>query len=146
MNRIEKAVKIFDQGSNCSQSILVSYADCVGINHELAHSMGSGLGGGLGRKQYVCGAVNAGALLLSMKYGNNHPGKSDKKEESYKQVYAFICKMEENLGNLNCSSLINIDISTDEGKNKANSMGLFKEICPGCIRAVATYLDTFLDI
>lgn len=145
MERVEKAVQLFEQGSNCSQSILSSFANFVEIDQDLAYRLGSGLGGGLGRKQYVCGAVNAGALILSMKYGNNHPDDNIKKEESYKQVESFVSKMEEELGDLNCSRLLNVDISTDEGKTKAKEMGLFKEVCPACIRAVAVYLNTILD-
>lgn len=145
MERIEKAVQLFDEGSNCSQSILVSFADYVGFDQELAFRLGSGLGGGLGRKQYICGAVNAGALILSMKYGNKHPDEKEKKEESYKQVETFISKMEDELGDVNCSSLLNIDISSEEGKNEAKQLGLFKNVCPTCIHAVALYLQSDLD-
>jgi C_GCAxxG_C_C family probable redox protein len=146
MDRIEKAVHLFKKGSNCAQSLLSSYADCVGIDQEFAFRLGSGLGGGLGRKQYICGAVNAGALILSMKYGNNHADEKDKNKESYKQVELFISKMEEELDYIDCSRLLNVDILSKEGMKKAKELHLFKEVCPTCIRAVARYLKTNLDI
>jgi len=145
MDRIETAVKLFEKGSNCAQSILLSYADSIDIDKELASRLGAGLGGGVGRKQYICGAVNAGALVLSMKYGNSSPDEKDKKKESYKQVEAFITKMEEELGDVNCSSLLEIDISSEQGIKKAKDLGLFKKVCPNCIRVVAHFLKTNID-
>ena len=60
----------FRTGSNCAQAVLSTYFRALGYDENLAHRMSTGLGSGVGRKQYICGAVNAGAIVLSTVYGN----------------------------------------------------------------------------
>ena len=62
MNRIEEAKAIFRSGFNCSQAVLSSLFEDIGIDKELALKIASGFGAGTGRLQNTCGAV-VGAFM-----------------------------------------------------------------------------------
>ena len=58
--RVEKAKRLFKEGGyNCCQAVVLAYNDVFGIEDELAASLSSGFGGGMGRMREVCGAVSA---------------------------------------------------------------------------------------
>jgi hypothetical protein len=56
--RAQKAINFFEQGYNCSQSVLMAYADLYSIDQETATKFASSFGGGMGRLREVCGAVS----------------------------------------------------------------------------------------
>ena len=47
--RIQKAVALFKEGYNCSQSVVGAYADMYGFTFEQALHMAASFGGGIGR-------------------------------------------------------------------------------------------------
>ena len=55
--RIEKAVALFKEGYNCSQSVVAAYADLYGFTSEQALRMAASFGGGIGRMRETCGAA-----------------------------------------------------------------------------------------
>ena len=52
--RIEKAVEFFKSGYNCSQSVVLAFADMYGFTQEQAARMAASFGGGIGRMHAVC--------------------------------------------------------------------------------------------
>ena len=55
--RIEKAVALFKEGFNCSQSVVAAFADKYGFTQEQALKMSASFGGGIGRMRETCGAA-----------------------------------------------------------------------------------------
>ena len=51
--RIEKAVALFKEGYNCSQSVVAAFADMYGFTQEQALKMAASFGGGIGRMRSV---------------------------------------------------------------------------------------------
>ena len=62
--RIQKAVALFKEGYNCSQSVVAAYADMYGFTREQALHMAASFGGGIGRMRETCGAA-CGMFLLA---------------------------------------------------------------------------------
>ena len=62
--RIEKAVALFKEGYNCSQSVVAAFADMYGFTHEQALKMSASFGGGIGRMRQTCGAA-CGLFMLA---------------------------------------------------------------------------------
>lgn len=62
--RIQKAVALFKEGYNCSQSVVGAYADMYGFTFEQALHMAASFGGGIGRMREICGAA-CGMFLLA---------------------------------------------------------------------------------
>ena len=63
--RIAKAVALFKEGYNCSQSVVGAYADLYGFTPEQAFRMSASFGAGIGRMRMTCGAA-CGMFLLAV--------------------------------------------------------------------------------
>ena len=55
--RVERAVQLFKEGYNCSQSVVGAFADLYGFTQEQALLMSASFGGGIGRMRQTCGAA-----------------------------------------------------------------------------------------
>jgi C_GCAxxG_C_C family probable redox protein len=144
-NRVAKTVQKFQAGSSCAQAVLSTYLPVLGVPEGLAHKMGSGLGGGIGRKQYVCGALNAGAIVLSTKFGNESNEQATQKEYSSVQVRQFVENFEQKFGSAQCRDLLNTDINTPAGKAVAAETEVFRKVCDTCVKHVAQELEEALQ-
>ena len=49
MNESQRAVELFKEGFNCSQSVFVAFAHKFDIDEDTAKKISAGLGGGIGR-------------------------------------------------------------------------------------------------
>jgi len=65
----EKAVSLFKEGYNCSQSVFAAYADRYGIDKEMALKLSASFGGGMGRMREVCGAVSGMLMVAGLEIG-----------------------------------------------------------------------------
>ena len=144
--RIDQAVSKFKSGSNCAQSVLSTYLPTLGIPEPIAHKMGAGLGSGVGRKQYICGALNAGAIVLSTQIGNEKRDDAVRKDLAYERVRHFINRFEEKFKSSQCIDIIGMDISTNEGRKKALEAGVFRDICATCVEQVSRQLEEELNV
>ena len=63
-DRVAKAVALFKEGYNCSQSVVAAFADEYGFTREQALRMAASFGGGIGRMRETCGAA-CGMFLLA---------------------------------------------------------------------------------
>jgi len=62
----EQAVSNFSKGMNCAQSVFLVFASQYGIEPAIALRLSAAMGGGIGRKQEICGAFNAGNLVIGL--------------------------------------------------------------------------------
>ncbi|MBQ5888054.1 MAG: C_GCAxxG_C_C family protein, partial [Bacteroidaceae bacterium] len=67
--RIEKAVALFKEGYNCSQSVVAAFADMYGFTQEQALKMAASFGGGIGRMRQTCGAACGLFLVAGLETG-----------------------------------------------------------------------------
>ena len=67
--RVEKAVALFKEGYNCSQSVVAAYADIYGFSQEQALKMSASFGAGIGRMRETCGAACGMFLLADWRQG-----------------------------------------------------------------------------
>ncbi len=143
-NRTEEAVQKFRSGSNCAQSVLSTYLPALGIPAPVAHRMGAGLGAGVGRKQLLCGALNAGAIVLSTHFGNEENGDTARKEMALERVRHLVDEFEEKFTSAQCIDIIGVDISTAEGRKRASDSGVFRKVCDSCVEHVCRRLEETL--
>lgn len=71
--RIEKAVDFFKSGYNCSQSVVLAFADMYGFTQEQAARMAASFGGGIGRMRQTCGAACGMFYLQGWRLGQLIP-------------------------------------------------------------------------
>jgi len=125
MDHMERAGAFFKQGYNCSQSVLLAFAETYGLSLEQAAQVAAGFGGGMGRLGRTCGAVSGGLMAIGLARGIVWPADRDAKEQSYALARRFQALFAERYGALDCNDLLGVDISTPEGHARAQQEGRF---------------------
>ncbi|KAF5085783.1 putative redox-active protein [anaerobic digester metagenome] len=141
MERQNKAIELFRSGLSCAQAILMAYGPDLDLPESVASRLGSGLGGGIGRSQEVCGAINAAAMMLSMKYGNSQPDDLESKDRAAERVSQFMKQAAAEFGGVTCMRIVGFNMFTPEGKQKAARLDVHKMICEHIVTRVAAILD-----
>ena len=144
MDRVDRAVSRFNEGFNCCQAIVSVYGPELGLDDYLSLRLSSGFGVGIARLGDICGAISGGVLILGLKYGGSRSADSDDKNKLYSYIRKFIDLFEQKSGQILCNKLINIDISTLEGMNKARADGVFTNLCPNFVRTAAEILEKLI--
>ena len=70
MNRIDEAVRLFENGHLCSQAVLSVFCEEFGLSKSDAFKIGACFGSGM-RQAEVCGACTGALMALGLKYGED---------------------------------------------------------------------------
>lgn len=106
--RIEKAISLFKEGYNCSQSVVAAYADLYGFTPEQALKMSASFGGGIGRMRQTCGAACGLFMLAGLESGCTEGKDREGKEANYKMVQEFAEEFRKRNGSLICAELLGL--------------------------------------
>ena len=137
---VMQALNLFNQGFNCSQSILAAFAKDYGMVEAQALKLATGLGGGMGCTARTCGAVTGAFLVIGLKYGSHKAEDKDSKARTYAKVREFIEEFQKKRGSIECKQLLGIDISSETGFAEARDRKLFKTICPRAVEEAEAIL------
>lgn len=86
-----------------------SLSELVEGGESIDYHLAAGFGGGLGRNGYVCGAVAAATMIISLE------GRGKEKKEIYRDVDGFLNDFKSRFGEVNCRGLLGVDLKTKEG-------------------------------
>ena len=89
MTEKDRALELFTEGFNCSQSVFTAFAHRFGIDEDTAKRIAAGLGGGVGRQREVCGAVSGAAMVLGSLKAAVVGEDNETKKENYELVRVF---------------------------------------------------------
>lgn len=117
--RVAKAVALFKQGYNCSQSVVVTFADIYGMDADFAAHVSGSFGGGIGRMRETCGAACGMFMLAGLEVKGDYPD-IELKKRNYEVVQALAAEFREATGSLICKELL--------GLNKKRADGTLPEI------------------
>jgi C_GCAxxG_C_C family probable redox protein len=115
--QVETAVEKFNMGLNCSQAVLSSYCEQLGLDCQTGIKIATGFGGGM-RMGETCGAVTGAFMVLSLKYGNTAIEDTQAKEKTYEKIIEFTKRFRSRVGSATCRELLGCDISTPEGRKQ----------------------------
>ena len=104
--RAEQAVRNFESGYNCAQSVFLAYADLFGLERELAQKMSVSFGGGMGRMREVCGTVSAMAMLAGFRYPVPDTTDLEARTRNYAMVQRVATLFREQFGSIICRDLL----------------------------------------
>lgn len=135
-SRVEEAVKTFESGYTCAQSVFVTYADLFGLDRETALKLTSPMGGGIGRMREVCGAVSSMALLAGLKEGNTDPDNEQGKERIYLLTRQLADKFKDRHETIICRELLRME-GMEESAKPSERTEEYYHTRP-CSRLVAT--------
>ena len=105
----EKAANNFRKGYNCAQSVLLAFADKVGLKDEEALRLASSFGGGMGRLREVCGAVSAMFMIAGFLKGYTEPNNDIVKANHYKLIQDLATEFKSKHGTIICRELLGLD-------------------------------------
>ncbi len=142
----EKAEKLFYEGYNCAQSVLLAFEDITGIETKTAAMLASSFGGGLGRMREVCGAVSGAAMVLGIVKGYSDPGDKDAKKAHYKLIQDFCARFKKYNGSIVCRELLSGVKTTENGIPERRTDEYYKKRpCPLLVKNAADILEEMID-
>ena len=109
MKEKERAVELFHQGFNCSQSVFTAFSHRFGIDEDTAKKMSAGLGGGVGRMREVCGAVGGAAMVIGSICAATDGADAESKQRNYELVREFADRFTKRNGSIICRELLGLD-------------------------------------
>lgn len=122
MTHLEKAQELrarTDVHFNCCQSVLVAFAEDMGLTEQQAFDLGANFGSGM-RCGSVCGTLTGALMVLGMKGYDEE------------QSTAFLRRFQKDHGEINCAALL----------KKSHEAGIpRKEHCDGLVFEVVQMLD-----
>lgn len=104
--RAERAVRNFESGYNCAQSVFLAYADLFDLELEQAKMMSVSFGGGMGRMREVCGTVSATAMLIGFRYPVEDPSDMEARTRNYAMTQKAFALFKERFGTYICRELL----------------------------------------
>ncbi len=142
MNRKEKAVDLFRQQFNCSQSVFTAYRQADKMDEETALKLASVFGAGVAcTGNGMCGAVTGALMAISMKHGRGDLKSVEEKEKTYKMGKKFMSDFAGSIGSCSCEKILGINIGTPENLQKAQEMNLFTTKCLHAVKTAVVILE-----
>jgi len=145
MSRVELASSCFEKGFVCSQAILATYGEQLGLEREIALKIADGFGSGMSRMAETCGAVTGAFMVIGLKHGRTIVEDRQAHEKTYDLVNEFVHRFKSRNGSIVCRELLGCDIGTPEGLNSAREKKLLTTICPKCVRDAAEIVEEMLE-
>ena len=149
--RVDKAVELFKEGYNCSQSVVAAYADIYGFSMDQALKMSASFGGGIGRMRETCGAACGMFLLAGLQTGCTDPKDANGKGANYAVVQDLATKFQEINGSIVCAELLGLREKKDIGvgsptqPQERNAEYYKKRPCVEMVRTAARLFGEYLE-
>lgn len=145
MNHADLAEKLFRDGYNCSQAVLLAFSDVTGLDDDTSAKLASSFGGGLGRMREACGAVSGAAMVLGLVKGYSNPKDFEGKKEHYKLIQDFAARFKEKNGSIICRELLTGVRTVENGVPENRTDGYYKKRpCPLLVRDAAEILEEMI--
>ena len=108
-DRVQRAVELFRQGYNCSQSVCAAFADLYGFTEEQALRMSASFGGGIGRMHMTCGAACGMFVLAGLEKSAVEGSDKTGKESNYRLVQELAEEFKKRNGGIICADLLGLN-------------------------------------
>lgn len=147
MNEKERAVELFKEGFNCSQSVFVAFSHRFGIDEETAKKISAGLGGGVGRMRDVCGAVSGAAMVVGSIVSATDGKDADSKQKNYELVREFADRFTQRNGSVICRELLGLDVKMENSAQPEKRTAEYykKRPCVELVECAAKILEDLIE-
>lgn len=115
--RAETAKAFFREGYNCTQAVVLAFADVIGIDEDRLASLATGLGGGVGRMREVCGTVSGMAMVAG--FFSEGTDRRSRKTACYATVQTLAEQFRKDNGSIVCRDLLGL--KAEQAHNPAAS-------------------------
>ncbi len=134
----------FQKGFNCAQFVLSRYGPRFGISKELCLMIAGGFGGGMTIGN-TCGAVTGAFMVIGLKFEKINDDNTGSHEITYQNIREFVKQFKERNDTIMCNQITGVDMSTDEGIQKARKDNVFETTCPKVIQDAVNILESIIQ-
>jgi len=145
MTKADEAVASFKSGFSCSQAVLSSFSEELGLDRDTANSVACGFGGGIARTGNICGAVAGAIMVIGMKHGMTRQDDNAAREKTYALVQQFIRDYTAKNGSISCPDLLGYDMADPVQFKEAGEKKVAARICPGLVEDAVIVLERILN-
>ena len=142
---VEQAVAFYKQGYTCTQSILASFAGRYDLQQNLAFRIGEPFGAGTSCTGDMCGSVTGAIMVLGLQYGSALSSDEAARSSTYQRVHELIHRFKEIHGSIQCTDLLEDNLSDPQQLQTVWEKGLFVQLCPIFVRDAAQILAEMLE-
>ena len=128
------ATDLFEEGFNCSQSVLCSSPAAIALPRTVLLRLAAPFGGGMGRMGEVCGAVAGALMAIGLTAGFSTPADEEARLATYQIVRDFANRFRQRNGSILCHELLGVRIDNPEGLQMARERGLIESRCAKYVR------------
>jgi len=140
----KEAERVFKEGYNCAQAIVVPFAGECSIAESDALKMASVFGAGMGRMQETCGAVTGAFMVIGLKHGFTKPDDQERRAVVLEKTKEFVRAFKKDFGTISCRELLNCDLNTEEGQKKHGDESQRGLICSRCVTRSAQITEAIV--
>ncbi len=101
----ELAVRYFNSGYNCAESVLKAVVETLGTNLEDPQRFATAFGGGVARQGYVCGCLSGASMAVGLLAGRSSPEDLEGKERVYAAVMRLFESFKTRAGSAECRDI-----------------------------------------
>ncbi len=113
--RERRGMDNFLKGYNCSQAVVLAFADVYGLSEDMALRCSASFGAGIGRMRLTCGGANGMFLLAGFENGSVVAGDLKGRGDNYQLVQDLAARFREEAGSLTCAELLGLKSMQKEG-------------------------------
>ncbi len=137
-----RAKENFERGYNCCQSVVLAYAQEIGLEDEIALRLAAPFGGGMGKLREVCGALTGIFMVAGLKSGYINPDADDKKAAHYALIQELAESFRQKNGSILCRDLIGEDYRPGDATPGKRTAAYYEDRpCAGLIEDAVRMLE-----
>lgn len=141
-----KAGEYFKEGYNCSQSVVLAFAEVCGLDNTTALKISSSFGAGMGRLREVCGAVSGMFMVAGLLYGYDDPKEQAGKKDHYARIQELAKAYEEENGSIVCRELLGLSQKKDEPTPSLRTAEYYKKRpCGELVKIAAGIMEEYIE-
>lgn len=131
-SRVEEAAGRHANGYNCSQAVVCTYCDLLGVEEKTAFRISEGFGAGMGDMESTCGALSGAVMLAGLKNSDGNMEAPKTKGKTYQLSKEITRLFVEKCGSAVCREIKGIE------------SGQPKYGCRDCVRAASAIAEEVL--
>lgn len=144
--RAQQAMANFKEGYNCSQAVLLAFADRINMDKSTALKLSSSFGGGMGRLREVCGAVSGMFMAAGLLYGYDEPRDLEGKTEHYARIQELAEEFRIRNGSIVCKELLGLKEKESSSIPEKRTEEYYKKRpCVQIIGMAAAIMEQYMD-
>lgn len=129
---LQAALHYADNGFLCSEAVLLSLSEAVGVKSKLIPRIATGFGAGIARSGNICGALSGAIMGLGVSFGRDEV--SSATVSKYWFSNEFVESFKKEFGTLRCPVLLGLDLDDPEDYEIFRKKNLWEKKCKPIIK------------